>query len=163
MKAWASHKQTGFTIVELLIVIVVIGILAALVLNTFAGIQQRARDTERKTDIKAVATQLEAYYALEGHYPHSQQINFSAGYNWVETNMPGLDRGALTAPGVASGTSSFTQLTSPSTSQYAYRPLTELGALCNTAGGFTASDCESFILYYRSEQDNTVKQFPSLN
>src|SRR5690606_24488036 len=49
--------QKGFTVVELLIVIVVIGILAALVLNTFAGIQQKARDTERKTDINAVATQ----------------------------------------------------------------------------------------------------------
>ncbi|MEO8863266.1 MAG: prepilin-type N-terminal cleavage/methylation domain-containing protein, partial [Candidatus Saccharimonadales bacterium] len=44
-------KQQGFTIVELLIVIVVIGILAALVITTFTGIQQKGRDTERTTDL----------------------------------------------------------------------------------------------------------------
>ena len=37
-----KRNQAGFTIVELLIVIVVIGILAALVLNTFQGVQARA-------------------------------------------------------------------------------------------------------------------------
>ena len=64
-----NKKQSGFTIVELLIVIIVIGILAALVLNTFQGVQARARDTERRTDINSIATQLEAYYADFGHYP----------------------------------------------------------------------------------------------
>jgi prepilin-type N-terminal cleavage/methylation domain-containing protein len=45
-----NKASKGFTIVELLIVIVVIGILAALVVTTYNGIQQKARDTERKTD-----------------------------------------------------------------------------------------------------------------
>ena len=90
--------QKGFTVVELLIVIVVIGILAALVLNTFAGIQQRARDTERKTDINAIATQLEAYYNTTGEstYPDLADLQSQA---WVDENLPGLDEGALRAPG----------------------------------------------------------------
>lgn len=44
-------KTAGFTIVELLIVIVVIGILAALVLNTFAGAQDRARAAKVENDV----------------------------------------------------------------------------------------------------------------
>ena len=44
-----KRTQSGFTIVELLIVIIVIGILAALVLVTFSGVQQKARNTERVT------------------------------------------------------------------------------------------------------------------
>ena len=71
------RKQQGFTIVELLIVIVVIGILAALVVTTFTGIQQKARDTERQTDIKAVHGQLEAYYAQNGAYPALADLNLA--------------------------------------------------------------------------------------
>ncbi len=88
-------KQEGFTIVELLIVIVVIGILAALVITTFNGIQQKGRDTERQTDIKALHGQLEAYYAQNGRYPTLAQLNDSTFRN---TNMKGLDSAALKDP-----------------------------------------------------------------
>ena len=62
-----KQRQSGFTIVELLIVIVIIGILATLVIVTFSGVQQKARDSERKTDINAIAGQLEAGYANKGY------------------------------------------------------------------------------------------------
>lgn len=48
-----KHKN-GFTIVELLIVIVVIGILAALVLNSFAGAQEKAKIASANSGIDAV-------------------------------------------------------------------------------------------------------------
>lgn len=88
-------KQSGFTIVELLIVIVVIGILAALVITTFNGIQQKGRDTERQTDIKAIHGQLEAYFAQSGYYPTLANITDA---DWRSTNMRGLDAGALEDP-----------------------------------------------------------------
>jgi prepilin-type N-terminal cleavage/methylation domain-containing protein len=69
MSSFQKTAQKGFTIVELLIVIVVIGILAALVITTYNGIQQKGRNTERTTDLKAVQGQLEAYYASNGRYP----------------------------------------------------------------------------------------------
>ena len=45
-------KNTGFTIVELLIVIVIIGILAAITIVAYNGIQNRANDTVIKNDLK---------------------------------------------------------------------------------------------------------------
>jgi prepilin-type N-terminal cleavage/methylation domain-containing protein len=98
-----SKKQRGFTIVELLIVIVVIGILATLVIVTFTGIQQKARDTKRKTDINALDSHTEAFYAQNGYYPTYAHLTDAT---WRSTNMKGLDPSALTDPkggAIASG------------------------------------------------------------
>lgn len=90
-----KRKQSGFTIVELLIVIVVIGILAALVVTTFAGIQKKARNTERETDIKAIHGQLEAYFSEKNTYPTLAELNDAT---WRGTNMKSLDSEALKDP-----------------------------------------------------------------
>lgn len=99
MRSLQSYKrQEGFTIVELLIVIVVIGILAALVITTFTGIQQRARNTERETDIKAIHGQVEAYFAQNGSYPTLANLNDQSSGGFLDTNMKGLDEQALYDP-----------------------------------------------------------------
>ena len=49
-KPWVS-KQTGFTIVELLIVMVIIGILAAITVVAYNGVQDRARTAKMKSDV----------------------------------------------------------------------------------------------------------------
>lgn len=108
-----KSKQSGFTIVELLIVIVVIGILATLVIVTFSGIQQKARDTKRQTDITALASQLEVFYANNTFYPTLTNLQDNA---WVTANLKGLDTAGLTAPGGTGNTMS----NSASTTTYAY-------------------------------------------
>lgn len=92
---YSFKRQKGFTIVELLIVIVVIGILATLVIVTFSGIQQRARDTQRQTDINAVQGHLEAFYATYGYYPTLEDITDGT---FQDTYLEGLDPEALDAP-----------------------------------------------------------------
>jgi prepilin-type N-terminal cleavage/methylation domain-containing protein len=63
-------NQKGFTIVELLIVIVIIGILAALVIVAYNGIQNRARATQYQTDAQAIQKKAEALAAdNSGVYP----------------------------------------------------------------------------------------------
>lgn len=66
---WAWQKQRGFTIVELLIVIVVIAILASISIVSFSGVQQRARDATRDQDVALITKALELYYTENGKYP----------------------------------------------------------------------------------------------
>jgi prepilin-type N-terminal cleavage/methylation domain-containing protein len=63
------NKQKGFTIVELLIVIVVIAILAAIVIVAYQGIQNKARAAEYQTDTVSIVKKFEAYNAVNGGYP----------------------------------------------------------------------------------------------
>lgn len=121
-----SKRKEGFTIVELLIVIVVIGILAGLVITTYNGIQQKARNTERQTDLKALQGQLEAYYATNGYYPTA--TNLGAGgtdgtdnVTFIQANMKGLDKEALRDPNAAAGDYSMNN-SAATANQYAYIP-----------------------------------------
>lgn len=63
--------QKGFTIVELLIVIVVIGILAAIVIVAFNGVQARANTTAAKSAASTVQKKAEAYNSVNTAYPTS--------------------------------------------------------------------------------------------
>lgn len=87
-----KQKQSGFTIVELLIVIVIIGILAGLVITTFVGIQQRARNSERQTDINSVSSQLEAYFAKNSGYPSATDLNTGAWRTGNEIKLGDADK-----------------------------------------------------------------------
>lgn len=61
--------KKGFTIIELLIVIVVIGILAAIVTVTYQGVQNRARTTSAAQNAREVAKKAEAYNASMSKFP----------------------------------------------------------------------------------------------
>ena len=64
-----AYGQRGFTIVELLIVIVVIGILAAITVVSYNGITNRAKEVAIKSDLKTGATQLQVAFATSGEFP----------------------------------------------------------------------------------------------
>ncbi len=63
------RRSSGFTIVELLIVVVVIGILAAIVTIAYNGIQQRAQVAAITSELKQWHKLFEAYRAINGYYP----------------------------------------------------------------------------------------------
>jgi len=140
--------QKGFTIVELLIVIVVIGILATLVIVTFTGIQQKARNTKRNTDINAINSHLEAFYAQNGYYPTLAHMNDGT---WRTTNMKGLDPAALKDP----KGSAQTLVASPAANSYAYAVTDDANASCAA----DESTCSKYTLTATLEGGGTyVKQ-----
>lgn len=66
-----TNTRSGFTIVELLIVIVVIGILAAITIVAYNGVQGRANNSVVQGDLRNTFNKLEQYYAINGNYPAS--------------------------------------------------------------------------------------------
>lgn len=93
-------RQRGFTIVELLIVIVVIGILAAITIVAYNGVQGRAQDSRRVNDIQAIATALEAYKTVNGTYPAAAP-NDPSGWE-VSKNTPATFIASLKSSGTIS-------------------------------------------------------------
>lgn len=156
MNSLKKATQKGFTIVELLIVIVVIGILAGLVITTYNGIQQNARNKERVTDIKALKGQLEAYYAKAGYYPTSGlQASATTGLGavsadnitFINAEMKGLDDEALRDPTDTNAT--FELGTTATANLYAY---------VATPAGCTAGLCTGYTLSYFEEGAGTNPQ-----
>ena len=68
-KLFRKKNEEGFTIAELLIVIVVLGILAAIAIPSFTGLQKRARRAELESNGRAIVLALEMYKIEEGKYP----------------------------------------------------------------------------------------------
>jgi len=60
-------KQKGFTIVEVLVILVVIGILATITMINYQSVQAKARDTERKTEVHAIADAIKLYRLKYGN------------------------------------------------------------------------------------------------
>jgi general secretion pathway protein G len=67
-------KEGGFTLLELLIVIVIIGILALLIIPNLTSAPKKARDTARKTDLRAVQKGLEEYFLSYSSYPTALSV-----------------------------------------------------------------------------------------
>lgn len=66
-----DSKRGGFTIVELLIVIVIIGILAAITIVAFNGVQQRAKVTSAQSDLTSISKHTAIHQTLNDTYPTS--------------------------------------------------------------------------------------------
>ena len=63
------RKNKGFTLIELLIVVAIIGVFATLLMVNFIGVRQRARDAQRKSDIRQIQSALEIYRSDQSIYP----------------------------------------------------------------------------------------------
>jgi len=67
----AGRNSKGFTLVELLVVIIIIAILATVGLVTYGSAQKEARKVKRIRDLEAIETNLQLYYQAKGKYPYA--------------------------------------------------------------------------------------------
>ncbi len=139
---------SGFTIVELLIVIVVIAILAAITVVAFNGVQQRGRDSHRVSDVKQLHKALELFHAENGYYPARPEV-FSATFRRDTLKIP---ESVVITPGT-SNTIGYCWASTPN--QYCYVPRPPSGGSfdCGTSG----EQCIGYSISYRLENDpNTM-------
>jgi len=66
-----KRSGLGFTLIELLVVISIIGILATLLLANYSATRERARDAQRKSDLRNIQTALRMFYNDFNRYPTS--------------------------------------------------------------------------------------------
>lgn len=66
-----QQKQAGFTLIEILLVMIIIAVLVGIGLGSFRGSQIKSRDAKRVADLDQLARALEIYHNDKGHYPVS--------------------------------------------------------------------------------------------
>lgn len=161
--------REGFSLIELITVMVVVGVLIAMTALTVTQVQPAARDTERKDDLASIGRRLEQAYAAQDigapAYPTAARLISDIGSqsgtvlrlsteatrapNSTSTSVVGATSNSLTEP---KGTGS------PLLNEYVYQPLTSSGGLCTGS-----NTCVRFFLYTRLERNNQLITIKSVH
>lgn len=169
-----QHDAGGYTIIELLIVIILLGIFASLIVFIPDNLQDSGDDQERIDDVGTISRRLEMAYNSQdlGTPSYPSTAEFSLDISTKSRTASRIQPEALKAPGMSTGLVMATSNSSTtpvaggvSVAQYVYQPLTATGALCGAANSTTspADYCVSYFLYYRSAVENQVKKIKSIH
>jgi len=150
-----KRNTNGFTIIELLVVIVVLGILATIGVMSFSRVQANGRDSQRYYKIKVIAEALEKYYDKNGEYPGCVAMTQTPDIVTSNT-LKDMDASALTAPNSTSGTNSFTcnEISISDSGSFAF-----IGD--GTGACSSGSACTNFTLKYVEEGSESIKTITS--
>jgi general secretion pathway protein G len=67
------YNQDGFTLIEIMVVILILGLLATIVVQSLRGAADKAKRTKAQADMAELKTALDRYYLDNGYYPTTDQ------------------------------------------------------------------------------------------
>lgn len=132
MKQFSPNK--GFTIIELMVVIVILFILSALIALTASGVQSKNRNGDRQADIDTLRGQLESYYAGTDTYPTVENLNDAT---WRTKHLPHLKEESMNDPRWKTDTEGCSKdgkiamSTAPAANCYSYQVTASDGSPCD--------------------------------
>jgi prepilin-type N-terminal cleavage/methylation domain-containing protein len=156
--------SSGFTIIEVLVVTVVIATLASIVTFGYSRSQIDARDSARSAQATLVASALEKYYDTKGEYPSPRSLvnDYPANTgSTVATLLSLSDASILVMPKAPAGTTNSIASALGSTDVMAYVADSTVGN--NNCQTNTTSGCEEFTLSYKKEADGSIVTIKSTN
>jgi type IV pilus assembly protein PilA len=103
-RIWNGRKdEDGFTLIELMVVVLIIAILIAIAIPTFLGLRERAQNRSAQSDLRNALTAAKAYYTDGDTYVNFDEAEGELIEPALDWNAAG-DEGQVAVTGVGAGT-----------------------------------------------------------
>ncbi len=146
-----ANTSSGFTIVEIVIVVVIISTLATISFFAYNRVQVDARDSERSSKVKLIGEALERYFEKNGEYPSCAAMTQS-GAVVAKDVLGGMQADALISPRAAAGVTNSitcTPLSEGTVGRFAY--IGDSSSTCTSGAA-----CLEYTLQYHDEKTGTI-------